>query len=132
MNERGDHMKTNSDHFQIQKWMLQTLDLKKKKKKRSFVWFSYLLFELWSLNYPKKCICCNFVLTSARNKSVRAIYTYASESSHYTLSENDMVYRGLSHHYKILATKISKRYWLSRNLTKFFNFKSLYLWNSKS
>ena len=30
-------------------------------------------------------------------KSVKAIYTYASESSHYTLSENAMVYRGLSH-----------------------------------
>ena len=28
---------------------------------------------------------------------IKAIYIYASESSHYTLSKNDMVYRGLSH-----------------------------------
>ena len=34
---------------------------------------------------------------SKKSKSVKAIYIYASESSHYTLSENDMVYRGLSH-----------------------------------
>ena len=32
---------------------------------------------------------------SKKPKSVKAIYIYASESSHCTLSENDMVYRGL-------------------------------------
>ena len=30
------------------------------------------------------------------SRSVKAIYVYASQSSHYTLSKNDMVYRGLS------------------------------------
>ena len=30
-------------------------------------------------------------------ESVKAIYIYGSESSNYSLSENDMVYRGLSH-----------------------------------
>ena len=30
-------------------------------------------------------------------KSAKAIYIYASEKSHYTLSENVMVFRGLSH-----------------------------------
>ena len=34
---------------------------------------------------------------SKKCKSVEAIYIYASESSHYTLSENAMVFRGLSH-----------------------------------
>ena len=34
---------------------------------------------------------------SEKSKSFKAIYIYASESSHYTLSENAMVYRGLSH-----------------------------------
>ena len=34
---------------------------------------------------------------SKKPKSVKAIYLYAFESFHYTLSENDMVYRGLSH-----------------------------------
>ena len=30
-------------------------------------------------------------------KFIKAIYIYGSESSYYSLSENDMVYRGLSH-----------------------------------
>ena len=34
---------------------------------------------------------------SQRTKSVKAIYIYGSESSYYSLSENDMVYRGLIH-----------------------------------
>ena len=34
---------------------------------------------------------------SQKPKSINAIYIYGSESSHYSLSENDMVYRGLSH-----------------------------------
>ena len=35
---------------------------------------------------------------SKETKFVKAIYIYASESFHYTLSENDMVYKCLSHH----------------------------------
>ena len=35
---------------------------------------------------------------SKKSKSVKIIYIYVSESSHYTHSENDLVYRGLSHH----------------------------------
>ena len=31
---------------------------------------------------------------SQKPKSVKAIYIYGSESSYYSLSENDMVYRG--------------------------------------
>ena len=31
-------------------------------------------------------------------KTLKAIYIHASESSHYILSKNDMVYRGLGHH----------------------------------
>ena len=34
---------------------------------------------------------------SKKPKSVKAIYTYASESFHYTLSENKAIYRVLSH-----------------------------------
>ena len=40
-----------------------------------------------------------------KSKFVKAANIYASESSHYTLSENDMVYRGLSVQ-KILMIKI--------------------------
>ena len=60
---------------------------------------------------------------SKKSKLVKEIYIHASESSHYILSENGMVYRGPSHRYEILAIEISKICWLSRNLTKFFNFK---------
>ena len=34
---------------------------------------------------------------SKKPKSVKAIYIHASESSHYTLLENDIVYMGLKH-----------------------------------
>ena len=34
---------------------------------------------------------------SKKSKSIKAIHIYACESSHYTLSENSMVYRGVSH-----------------------------------
>ena len=34
---------------------------------------------------------------SKKSKSVEAIYIYATESSHYTLPENAMIHRGLSH-----------------------------------
>ena len=68
------------------------------EKMGSVVQFSCFLPELWSVNCPKKCIFYNFVLNSARNLSLfKAIYIYASESSHYTLSENVMVCSGLSH-----------------------------------
>ena len=39
---------------------------------------------------------------------VKAIYICASESSHYTLSEYDIVYRGWTTVNEILETKISK------------------------
>ena len=34
---------------------------------------------------------------SKKSKSVKVFFIYASESSHYTLPDNGMVYRGLSH-----------------------------------
>ena len=58
-----------------------------KKKLGSFVFFPCFLPESRSVNCPKKCIFYNFVLISARNLSRKAIYTYASESSHHTLSK---------------------------------------------
>ena len=46
---------------------------------------------------------------SKKSKSVKAIYIYASESSHYTLSQNAIVYRGLRHRSEILVIKISTK-----------------------
>ena len=57
--------------------MLQTVGAEKVDEKMGlFVQFPYFLPELWSLNCPKKCIFCNFVLTSARNLSLLKQFTY--------------------------------------------------------
>ena len=79
--------------------MLQTVRAEKVDEEMgSVVWFISFLPELWSLNCPKKYIFCNYLLNSAREyKSVKAIYIYESEISYHSLSENDMVYIGLSH-----------------------------------
>ena len=99
MNHRKNHMKINFHYFQIQKSMFQTVTAEKVDEKMGlFVQLPCFLPELWSLNCPKKCIFCNFVVTSGRNLSLwKQIYIYASESSHYTLSQKDMVYRDMSH-----------------------------------
>ena len=43
------------------------------------------------------------------SESVTAIYIYASESSHYTISENDIVIGVWTTAHEILAIKISKK-----------------------
>ena len=70
-------MKTNFDYFKIQKSMSQTVRAEKLDQ------------ELYFLQF-----CADL---SKKSKSVRAIYIYASESSHYILSKNGMVYRCLRH-----------------------------------
>ena len=43
---------------------------------------------------------------SQKPKSVKAIYIYEAENSYYSLSEKNMVYRGLSHHsFKTMLTQ---------------------------
>ena len=59
----------------------------------SVVLFSYLLSDLWSLNWQKLCPFCNVLLISAKkSKAVIAIYVYASESSRFALLENGVGY----------------------------------------
>ena len=79
--------------------MLQKVRAEKVHEKiELFVWFPCFLPELWSLNCPQKVLFLQFCADlSKKPKSVKEIYIYSPESSHYTLSENDMVYRGLSH-----------------------------------
>ena len=70
------------------------LDQKKSMKKMgSFVLFPYSLPELWSLNCLKKCIFCNFVLTSARNLSLWKQYTYNIET------ENGIIYCVMTYYF---------------------------------
>ena len=45
----------------------------------------------------KECIFCNFILTSARNVSIKANYINASERYRYALSENDFVYYAITY-----------------------------------
>ena len=57
---------------------------------------------------------------SKKPKSVKAIYMYASGSSHYTLSENGMaVYKGLIHR-SLLVLKISKKRLTQQKFNKIF------------
>ena len=51
------------------------------------------------LKFQKKCIFEILCSLNEKPKSVKVICVYASEGSHYTLSENDMVNRSLSHHF---------------------------------
>ena len=94
MDQKGDHMKMNFEYFQIQKWILQGLRKEKVDEKNGVICL-VSMFPSWVmvLKLSKKCIFCNFVLTSARNLSLlKQIYMYASERSRYSLSENGIVY----------------------------------------
>ena len=61
---------------------------------------------------------------SKKPKSVKEIYIYASRSSHYTLSENDMAYKGLTKLIKLPqpATLSKKRLWHSCFAVNFAKF----------
>ena len=59
-------------------------------------------------------------------KPVKAIYIHARERSRYALSENDIVYRGLSHrYYEILAIKISKKILTQQKFDKILQLQTL-------
>ena len=71
--------------------MLQTVRVGKvDEKKGSFVYFPCFLLELWSLNCQKSAFLRFGTGLSEKPKSLKAIYIYASESFHCTLSENGL------------------------------------------
>ena len=77
MDQRGDHMKTNFDYFQIQKWMPQTIRAEKIDGKNWVICLvSIFPSRVMVLNCLKKCNIFNFVLTSARNLSILKQFTY--------------------------------------------------------
>ena len=94
MDQRKEQMKMNLDEFQIQKWMLQV----EKVDEKNGVICIVIMFPSWVMvrKLSKKVLkfCADF---SKKSRSVKPIYIYASESSHYILSENGMVYRSRSH-----------------------------------
>ena len=77
--------------------MLEKVRVEKVNEKNGVICLvSVFLSELLSFN--KKVHFCQFCSDLRKKcKSVTAIYTYANESSHYTLSEHDIVYRRLSY-----------------------------------
>ena len=100
MDQKGDNIEMNFDYFQIQKWMLQTVRAEKVDEKNGVICL-VSMFPSWVMvcKLSKKGHFLQFCADlSNKSKSVKAIYIYASESSHYILSENAMVYRGLSLH----------------------------------
>ena len=78
--------------------MLQTVRAEKVDKNGVICLVSMLPSWVMVLKLSKKVHFLQFCADlSQKPKSVKAIYIYGSESSYYSLSENDMVYRGLSH-----------------------------------
>ena len=67
------------------------------KKMGSFVWFSCLFPELWSLNCQKLCLFCIFAGVSKTSKAAMAVYEYALESSCFTLLENGIGYYAITY-----------------------------------
>ena len=94
-------MKINFENFQIQNWMLQTVKTEKANEKDGIIClFSMFLFWVMVFKLSTKVhfgwfFSCTDL--SKKPNSVKVIYIYASEISHYTLSENHMVYKCLSH-----------------------------------
>ena len=90
-------MKMTFGYFHFRKWMLQ-LERKKVDRKKVFICLFFILISwIMVLKLSKKVHLLQlFDDFSYKPKSAYAIYTYASESSHYNLSENGMVYRVLS------------------------------------
>ena len=79
--------------------MLQTVRAEKVDEKNGIICLVFM-FPSWVMvcKLFKKVHFLQFCADlSKKSKSVKAIYIYASERSHYTLSENAMVYRVLSH-----------------------------------
>ena len=89
----------NVDYFQTQKWILQKVRAGEVDEKNGVICL-VSMFPSWAM-VLKSSRKVNFLLFCAdpsnKLKSVKAIYIHASESPHYTLPENGMVYRGLSH-----------------------------------
>ena len=79
--------------------MLQTVRAEKVDEKNGVICL-VSMFPSWVMvrKLSKKVYFLQFYADlSKKSKSVKAIYIYASEGSHYTLSENGIVYGGLSH-----------------------------------
>ena len=80
--------------------MLQTVRAEKVHEKNGFICLiSMFPSRVMVLKLSKEVHLMQFCADLTKKpKSNKAIYIYTSESSHYTLSANGMLYRSLSHH----------------------------------
>ena len=88
------HIIIDFEYFEIQNWMLQTV----RADKADVVICLVSMFPSWVMvnKLSKKGHFKQFWAdVSMKSKSLKGTYIYESESSHYTLSENAMVYRCL-------------------------------------
>ena len=94
MDKRGDHMKTNFEYFQIQKWMPQTIRAEKVDGKNGVSWLvSIFPSRVMVLSLSKKVQYLQFCADlSKKSKYIKAIYIYATEMARCALSENGIVY----------------------------------------
>ena len=92
--------------------MLQIAKTDKVNEKNGVICLvSMFLFWVMVLKLSKKVHFLQFHTDlRKKSKSVNSIYIYASKSSHYTLLENGMVYRALSHHSWEINDKNIKKY----------------------
>ena len=83
----------------MEDWFWNSRAEKVEEKVDAVIWlFSMLSSWVMVIKLSKKEHFLQFCADlSQKPKSVKAIYIYGSENFHYSLSENDMVYRGLSH-----------------------------------
>ena len=99
IDQREDDMEVNFQYFQIKK----AVQIKKRVQNvdaKNEVTCIFSMFPSWVmvLKLSKKVHILQYCGDlSKKLRSVKAICIYSSESSHYTLSKNNMVYRGLSH-----------------------------------
>ena len=99
MDQRGDHMKMNFEYFQIQNWILETVRSEKVDEKNGVISL-VPMFPSWFmiLKLSKKVhFLQSFADLSKKPKSIKAIYIYASERSHYVLSENGIAYYAMTY-----------------------------------
>ena len=109
--------------FQIQKWILQTVWAEKADEKKSVI-CQVSMFPSWVTVFKlsKKVHFLQFCADLRKKpKFVKAIYIYGSESSHYSLLQNDMVCRVLSYHPWEISDKNIKR---EANSAEIYDFKS--------
>ena len=108
-------MKMNFEHFQIQKWMSQTVKAKKVSGKNGVIWVvSMFPAKIMVLKLSKKLHFLQFVLISARNLSILKQFKYISERSRFGLSENGIVY------YAMIYCFGDIRVWSQRTLLNFY------------